>query len=73
MSRLAKTVRYTRAAGATDADLMLRASEAVEDVECGAHKDAGRVDSLAAGTASISACCRPALERAEKAFNAATK
>ena len=73
MSRLAKTIRYTRTAGATDADLMSRASEAVEDVECSAHKDRGRVDSLANGSASISSCCRPALERAEKAFNAATK
>jgi hypothetical protein len=57
----------------TDDEYKARASEAVSDVECGPHKDAARLDSLGGGSASISACCRPVLDRAEKAFNAAVK
>ena len=73
MSRMAKTVRYQKTGGRTDNDLMPLAQEAVSDVECSAHKSAAKLDTFAGGMATISACCRPALERAEKAFNSATK
>jgi hypothetical protein len=72
MSRLSKTVRYTRPSGVSDDDLFANAAEAVEDVGCSQHKDQCRLDSFASGQASISACCRPALDRGEKALRAAT-
>ena len=72
-SRMAKTVRYQKTGGKTDNDLMPVADEAVADVACSAHKSSAKLDTFAGGMATISACCRPALERAEKAFNASMK
>jgi hypothetical protein len=72
MSRMSKTVRYTKKPGGDEQQLAADAAEAVEDVGCSQHKDQGRVDTFGGGQASISACCRPALDRAEKAFKAAT-
>jgi hypothetical protein len=69
---MSKTVRYNKPTAMTEAQMMANASEAVADVECSQHKEAARLDTFAGGMAGISACCRPVLDRAEKALKAAT-
>ncbi|HVS30412.1 MAG TPA: hypothetical protein VMS98_03055 [Thermoanaerobaculia bacterium] len=69
---MSKTVRYTKAAGVDDDQIVANVAEAVEDVGCSQHRDQCRLDAFGNGQATISACCRPALDRADKAFRAAT-
>jgi hypothetical protein len=68
---MSRTIRYK--ASRPDADVMPEAAEAVEDVSCSAHKDTARLDSFGGGTAIVSGCCMPTINRAEKALLAATQ